>query len=297
MSGTASAASTVVNAANKATNFANQTVEHGRFEAIKEPIGFIKIIQFFMAILAFAIAVNGDSMLSFNAACKSNNGALKQASIKFEAKYSYPYDLTKAQLTQQSKCPAGSIAPKLDRQFLTTEGYNIKSSAEFFVFLGVMAFLYSLTMLIVYIFLKHKYDNKVQLPLIDFIITVIFAICWFSSDIAWAKAISDIQYHTKTENVINSLPGTCPAVSGSTSKVCLANKYASYGGIIISCIIGFCNFILWSGNIWFVLKETTWYKTRKTLQQQQQNITNNPISSGNPPGQAQFSNINNDNKI
>lgn len=293
MSGTASAASTVVNAANKATNFANQTVEHGRFEAIKEPIGFIKIIQFFMAILAFAIAVNGDSMLSFNAACRSNTaGVTKLASIKFEAKYSYPYDLTKSKIEAKTQCPSGSTAPKLDREYLTTEGYNIKSSAEFFVFLGVMAFLYSLTMLIVYIFLKHKYDNKIQLPLIDFIITVIFAICWFASDIAWAKAINDIQHYTKTENVIKSLPKTCPALSGSTSKVCLANKYASYGSIIISCIIGFCNLILWSGNIWFVLKETTWYKTRKTLQQQQQNITNNPISSGNPPGQAQFSNIN-----
>ena len=41
----ASAAATVVNAANKAQNFANQTVENGRFEAIKEPIGFIKIVQ------------------------------------------------------------------------------------------------------------------------------------------------------------------------------------------------------------------------------------------------------------
>lgn len=46
MSSSASAAASVVNAANKATNFANQTVENGRFEAIKEPIGFIKIVQF-----------------------------------------------------------------------------------------------------------------------------------------------------------------------------------------------------------------------------------------------------------
>lgn len=46
-----------------------------------------------MAILAFAIAVNGDSILSFNAACKSSNPAdTKLASVKFEAKYSYPYE-------------------------------------------------------------------------------------------------------------------------------------------------------------------------------------------------------------
>jgi hypothetical protein len=45
--------------------------------------------------------------------------------------------------------------------------------------------------------------------------------------------------------------------------------------------LGFANLVLWIGNIWFVLKETSWYKTRKQLQQQQQNFTNNPISASN----------------
>lgn len=284
-----SAAATVVSAANKAQNFANQTVENGRFEAIKEPIGFIKIVQFFLAILAFAIAVNGSSSLEFNAQC--DNSQISSTGVNFKAQYSYPYDLQEVKIERTSDCKSGT-PPKLDRDRLTTEGYNIKSSAEFFVFLGVMAFLYSFFMLIVYIFAKHKYDNNVYFPLVDFGVTVVFAICWFASDIAWAAAISHIQYHTNTNNLISSLPGTCKPVGHSESTVCQSKKYATYGSIIISCIIGFCNLILWSGNIWFVLKETTWYKTRKTLQQQQQNITNNPISSSNSNAQAQFSNIN-----
>jgi len=44
-------------------------------------------------------------------------------------------------------------------------------------------------------------------------------------------------------------------------------------------VLGFGNLILWAGNVWFVLKETTWYKTRKELQQQERNVTNNPIST------------------
>lgn len=292
MSSSISAAATVVNAANKAQNFANQTVENGRFEAIKEPIGFIKIIQFFMAILAFAIAVNGSSSLKFNSQC-TDVTTTPSYGVVWMAKYSYPYDLTKVAIQQES----GNCKTKpLDRAYLTTEGMNIKSSAEFFVFVGVMAFLYSLGMLIVYVFLKHKYANSVYLPLVDFGVTCLFALCWFIADIAWAKAISDIQHNTNTDNVINSLPEACVKVGNSKSIECQSSQYASYGSIIISCIIGFCNLILWSGNIWFVLKETTWYKTRKTLQQQQQNITNNPISSSNSNQnvQAQFSNINND---
>lgn len=290
MSSSASAAATVVNAANKAQNFANQTVENGRFEAIKEPIGFIKIIQFLMAILAFAIAVNGSSTLKFNVRCKTTAATTTSTGAVYGSSYSYPYDLTKVKI---DKLTDNCETNKLDREYLTEEGYNIKSSAEFFVFVGVMAFLYSLAMLIVYIFMKHKYDNSVYLPLVDFGVTCLFALCWFIADIAWAKAISDIQYHTNTDNVINSLSTTCKKVGNSKSNDCQSSQYASHGSIIISCIIGFCNLILWSGNVWFVLKETTWYKTRKTLQQQQQNITNNPISSNSSQNvQAQFSNIN-----
>lgn len=292
MSSSASAAASVFSAANKAQNFASQTVENGRFEAVKEPIGFIKIVQFFMAILAFSIAVNGSSSLALNAKCDATATDTKYST--FEASYSYPYDLTKVSFKNTAACP--SDTPKPDREKLTTEGYNIKSSAEWFVFVGVTSFLYSLVMLVVYVFMKHKYDNNIYLPLIDFCVTVLFALFWFIADIAWAKAISDIQHHTNTENVISSLPGLCKKVGDSASRDCLVKAYASYGSIIISCIIGFCNLILWAGNIWFVLKETTWYKTRQQLRQQQQNITNNPISASgsNSNMQAQFSNINND---
>lgn len=292
MSSSISAAATVASAANKAQTFANQTVENGRFEAIKEPIGFIKIIQILMAILCFAIAVNGSSRLAFTNVC--HDSTLSQPPfITYEVKYSYPYDLTTAKFEALNDCTSGK-KQALDREFLTTASYGIKSSAEFFVFLGVMAFLYSTVMLVVYVFLKHKYDNAIYLPLIDFGVTVLFAICWFASDIAWAKAISDIQKLTNTDNVIRGLETACKATAAT--KECQSYKYASYGSIIISCIIGFCNLILWSGNIWFVLKETTWYKTRKALEQQQQNITNNPISAtisgSSGPAQAQFTNIN-----
>ncbi len=91
MASSASAAATVVSAANKAHNFANQTVETGRFEAIKEPIGFIKIVQVLMAILSFAIAVNGTSRLAFTQVCK-NSSITIQPYITYEATYSYPYE-------------------------------------------------------------------------------------------------------------------------------------------------------------------------------------------------------------
>jgi hypothetical protein len=62
---------------------------------------------------------------------------------------------------------------------------------------------------------------------------------------------------------------------------CFAAYYPTYANIIVSCILGFGNLVLWIGDVWFVLKETSWYKTRQSLrqqQQQQQQMPNNPIS-------------------
>jgi hypothetical protein len=44
-------------------------------------------------------------------------------------------------------------------------------------------------------------------------------------------------------------------------------------------ILGFGNIVLWVGNCWFVLKETTWYKTRKQIQEAARQQTSNPIST------------------
>jgi len=273
----ASAAAQVANVANKASNFANQTVETARFEAIKEPIGFIKIIQFFLAILCFAIACNGSSSLSIVTNCIQQANASQTAFAVFDYSYGYPYDLTSAKYVTSTVCKFGSLRQP-DRTTIASQAPNVVSSAQFFVFTGVVSFLYSLAFLIIYVFFKHKYDNIIFLPLSDFAATCLLALFWFAGSIAWAKAIGDIQYYTNPDNLIASLPQSCPSPS---SSYCKSYIYPSYGSIVISCILGFANLVLWVGNIWFVLKETSWYKTRKQLQQQQQNITNNPISASN----------------
>ena len=152
--------------------------------------------------------------------------------------------LTKAAL-KPGVCSSGFV-PVLNKTVITSNGSNIVSSAQFYVFLGVVAFLYSLGMIVVYVFFKHKYDNSIYLPLIvnevffffqllinynkknllkDFVVTVIFTICWFSSDIAWAKAISDIQVTTNIDNL-----------TANISPQCKSYTYASYGSLIISCV-------------------------------------------------------------
>jgi hypothetical protein len=140
--------------------------------------------------LAFAIACNGGSAVFINVPCAviqtststanpntttgstttgSTTTASKQGPQQFKASYGYPYDLTEAGLNPITSgsltCPSGQV-PKLEQSTITTSTYNIVSSAQFFVFVGVMSFLYSIAFTIIYVFLRHKYNNIVFIPLI-----------------------------------------------------------------------------------------------------------------------------------
>lgn len=137
-----------------------------------------------------------------------------------------------------------------DRTSLTNQSTNIVSSAQFFVFTGVITFLYSLVFLIIYVFFKHKYDNNIYIPLIvsllllfyvsfndinniqDFGSTCLLALFWFAGSIAWAKAISDIQNYTNPDNLRSSL-----SICNPKSVVqCKSIMSPSYGSIVISCV-------------------------------------------------------------
>jgi hypothetical protein len=129
-----------------------------------------------LSLLAFAIACNGGSAVFINVPCKLNNQAPPSngtttttpqlAMQQIKASYGYPYDLTEAGLVETSGCPNGQAPVKLDQSSITTSTYNIVSSAQFFVFVGVMSFLYSIAFTIIYVFFRHKYTNIIYIPLI-----------------------------------------------------------------------------------------------------------------------------------
>ena len=50
----------------------------------------------------------------------------------------------------------------------------------------------------------------------------------------------------------------------------------TYANVTVSVIFGFLNFLLWFGGIWFVYKETRFFKSRTAQQQQppQNNFSN-----------------------
>ncbi|XP_061689471.1 synaptoporin b isoform X2 [Syngnathoides biaculeatus] len=108
---------------------------------------------------------------------------------------------------------------------------------------------------VVYIFYQNKYLKNNRGPLVDFVVTVIFSVMWLISSCCWAKALSDIKTATRPTKVLLLIP----ACSLQENK-CTAAQGPHWSRLNMSVVFGFVNVILWAGNIWFVFKETGWYK-------------------------------------
>ncbi|XP_056429552.1 synaptophysin-like protein 1 [Hyla sarda] len=207
------------------------------FSPLKEPLGFIKVLEWFFSIFSFATCGGYSGKTSLFVTCKENN----TLNGTIEATFTYPFRLNNALFQEVS---GKFCAGKLPGWHLTGD---YSSSAEFYVTIAVFAFLYCIGALVLYLGFRHLYQDSKKLPLIDFIITVIFAFMWLVSSSAWAKGLTDIKYVTSPSTTAKLCHQLYLCTPGSESRM---------GSLNISVAFGFLNLILWAGNAWFVYKET-----------------------------------------
>ncbi|XP_073326037.1 synaptophysin a isoform X1 [Pagrus major] len=217
----------------------NQLVAQGQFRVLKVPLGFIKALQWFFAIFAFSTCGSYSGMFRMAVECKNRT----YSDLSIEVEFEYPFRL------HQVYFDAPSCADKgMDRLFLVGD---YSSSAEFFVTIGVFAFLYSTAALSIYVFFFEKYKENNKGPLIDLGVTAVFAFMWLVSSAAWAKGLSDVKTATDPAEVITLIPA-CDEEGNRCREV----HDPVMSGLNTSVAFGFINLILWAGNLWFVFKET-----------------------------------------
>ncbi|KAG7268514.1 hypothetical protein CRUP_002534, partial [Coryphaenoides rupestris] len=172
----------------------------------------------------------------------------EQSNLSINIDFGYPFRL------QQVHFQA-PLCEKNRKETIFLEG-DSSASAQFYLSVGVLAFLYSLLATIVYIFYQNKYRENNRGPLVDFIVTVVFSLAWLVSSCSWAKVLSDIKTVADPTQVL-LLISACRA---QTNR-CAVTKEPLWSRLNTSVVFGFVNLTLWAGNIWFVYKETGWYKT------------------------------------
>ncbi|XP_006834446.1 PREDICTED: synaptophysin-like protein 1 [Chrysochloris asiatica] len=216
---------------------------------LKEPLGFIKILQWVASIFAFATCggFTGKTEILVQCSKDSENKTVTAA-------FGYPFRLNQASF---------QVPPKVNMCDIKWSDYvligDYSSSAEFYVTFAVFVFLYCIAALLLYVGYMNLYRDSRKLPMIDFVITIIATFLWLVSTSAWAKALTDIKIATG-HNIIQELE-PCHKPSAVT---CYFDSVTSMGSLNVSVIFGFLNMILWGGNAWFVYKETSLHSPSNT---------------------------------
>ncbi|XP_005810492.1 synaptoporin-like [Xiphophorus maculatus] len=196
------------------------------------------------AICAFATCGGYHGYLQVKVDCS----AQRQNNLSINIDFGYPFRLQQIHF----KAPLCDTS----REEVVFLNGDFSAAAQFFVTVGVLAFLYSFFATFVYVFYQNKYLKNNRGPLVDFLVTVTFSLMWLLSSCCWAKSLTDIKAATNPTEVL-LLIASCR----EKENRCATTQEPLWSRLNTSTVFGFLNAILWSGNIWFVFKETGWYKT------------------------------------
>uniref|UniRef100_T1IT37 MARVEL domain-containing protein n=1 Tax=Strigamia maritima TaxID=126957 RepID=T1IT37_STRMM len=216
---------------------------------LKEPRGFIKILEFVMSIFAFATTSGFSSYFSYKILDAGVGCSLSENKVT----YGYPFRLDELDVIGCYNTTRYSISG------------DFASQSQYFVATGVLSFLFSLAITIFYVLKEKMYETIPIVPMADFWLTVVMAIFWLTSSSAWAQGLADLKIFTNPKSFHIYL---CPKVA------CVDPLFeGNFATLNVSVLLGFLNFFLWAANLWFIYKETTWFLNR----------TQGPIQPGQPP--------------
>uniref|UniRef100_G1T8S7 MARVEL domain-containing protein n=1 Tax=Oryctolagus cuniculus TaxID=9986 RepID=G1T8S7_RABIT len=216
---------------------------------LKEPLGFIKILELIASIFTFATCGGFKGKTEVLVNCPPEVTENKTITASF----GYPFRLNHASF--QAPPNVNVCGVSWDSHVLIGD---YSSSAQFYVTFAVFVFLYCIATLLLYVGYTNLYRDSRKLPMVDFVITLVATFLWLVSTSAWAKALTDIKVSTGHSIVQELLPCQQKDVH------CYFGSVTSMGSLNVSVIFGFLNMILWGGNAWFVYKETSLHSPSNT---------------------------------
>ncbi|XP_010901535.3 synaptophysin-like protein 2 [Esox lucius] len=221
------------------------------FAPVKEPLGFIKILEWLTAALAFGSCGGYSGTNAVTISCGENRSETLIATVN------YPFRLNQLNIVEFNKtlCNYSTSASYL------TGDYAVP--AEIYVDVGIASFTYCMVTLLFYVCYMNAYTRTPIWPKTDFVVTVLFAVFWLISASLWAIAVQHIITAVDSNSVNINL-----SVCREIGVVCAVAESKDIRDLKLSVNCGFLNVILWMVNIFFTYKKTPWHNQRKTIHYQ-----------------------------
>ncbi|KAM4615371.1 synaptophysin-like protein 1 [Polymixia lowei] len=216
---------------------------------LKEPLGFVKLVEWLTAIFAFGSCggFSGRNIISLFCGDGRNE--------TLNATFHYPFRLNQVPFVEGN-------STFCNYTFTTTHLVgDSASSAEFFVGVAIVCFLYSMVALLVYLGYMHVYKDSDFGPIFDFAVTATLAFLWLVCSSAWAKGLQNVKDATDTVGITTTL-----ALCREPNITCAVTEFANMRSLNISVVFGYLNMFVWAGNAWFVYKETRWHSQKYSAQ-------------------------------
>ena len=232
-------------------------------EVLKEPRGFLRCIEWFYAIVAFATCANFSTSIGYSITCMNN--ATNPIQVVHPIHYPFRFNSAETSIIKTNDLHKFCFNETIAK----SEPEDFHSGASFFVFTGVLAWLGTTASLVIYVFFPQKYmDHNRELPKIDFFFTFIMVVFWFCSSAIWAGGLNGLKSVIDESWLYSSIMSPCQKIEDNFVETeiekCTQNE-AQKGTFLeanVSIIFGFQNFFLWSSNLWFIYKETEWFAKR-----------------------------------
>ena len=163
---------------------------------------------------------------------------------------------------------------------LTNHTYNdlvfkdgFESEAQFYVFVGVISFLYVIAAIVSYAWYK-KFESTSEyfatyFTKVDFVITAALTFLWFLSVTLWSAGFSALRRDLDPPYEFGQLISEILIDSGAT-KLCSAPHFTcmttdSWSKVYGSVVFGYLCILLFGVNCWYCFKDTEWHAEPEKL--------------------------------
>ncbi|KAL3095595.1 hypothetical protein niasHT_024421 [Heterodera trifolii] len=156
---------------------------------------------------------------------------------------------------------------------------NFGAGADFVAYLIPLSLFVTVTGLLFYLLCYSHYTSDDRVPVLDLIVTVLLTVGWMIGTLSFSLSARAISEATTEENVNKTMVahGICDGVKSGDE--CRWESHATHAPLSAVTLAGVGLFILFASNIWFIYKETPFFRERQARRNTHNNLpTNEPYT-------------------